>query len=227
IEWRLRYAQAEATLGDIRNLLLLRSLMFKSKDRYSRGQRQQTCSLALIARVEGRLKALAGKYCKIWKALKVLSTPLVNTSWCNVLRELEDADLDGMTLDDSGSEGRKKLSWIWKVLGTGADADEEAQTGVSLRIEWCRARARAHRWQEECLLLHEEMRRVLAFFAWQHQRWRVIANDLELQGKIAYAYRQASIREVMHLHCEREWSGLHGKLLDMGDLDATIMIDFH
>ncbi|KAF8808429.1 hypothetical protein BYT27DRAFT_7287047 [Phlegmacium glaucopus] len=114
IEWRLCYAQAEATLGDIRNLLLLRSLMFKSKDRYSRGQRQQTRSLALIARVEGQLKALAGKYRKIWKALKVLSTPLVNTSWCNVLRELEDADLDGMTLDDSGSKGRKKLSWIWK-----------------------------------------------------------------------------------------------------------------
>ncbi|KAF8806032.1 hypothetical protein BYT27DRAFT_7102856, partial [Phlegmacium glaucopus] len=77
---------------------------------------------------------------------------------------------------------------------------------LALRIEWCRARARAHRWQEECLLLHEEMRRILAFFAWQHQCWRVIANDLELQvmgghtgqtrhflsptleGKIAYAY---------------------------------------
>lgn len=42
---------------------------------------------------------------------------------------------------------------------------------TELRIEWCKARARAHRWQEECLLLAEEMRRVKAFFQWEASRW--------------------------------------------------------
>lgn len=43
--------------------------------------------------------------------------------------------------------------------------------GLAIRIEWCKARARAHRWQEECALLVEEMRRVLAFFHWQSNWW--------------------------------------------------------
>jgi hypothetical protein len=41
-EWQFRYAQAEASLDDLRGLLLMRSMLYKSKDRYSRGQRQQT-----------------------------------------------------------------------------------------------------------------------------------------------------------------------------------------
>ena len=43
---------------------------------------------------------------------------------------------------------------------------------LALELEWCRAWACAHRWQEECLLLNEEMRRVLAFFKWQVSDWR-------------------------------------------------------
>lgn len=42
---------------------------------------------------------------------------------------------------------------------------------IELRIEWCKARARCHRWQEECLLLAEEMRRVKAFFQWEASMW--------------------------------------------------------
>ena len=44
---------------------------------------------------------------------------------------------------------------------------------LALRIEWCKAHACAHRWQEECLLLAEEMLRILvAFFTWQENEWK-------------------------------------------------------
>ena len=43
---------------------------------------------------------------------------------------------------------------------------------AALRVEWCKAQARTHRWQEECLLLDEEMRRVTRFFTWQIKMWK-------------------------------------------------------
>ena len=81
-----------------------------------------------------------------------------------------------------------------------------------LRIEWCKARARAHRWQEECMLLKEEMRRVLQFFDSEVLQWNKLAgqdpneNIPESQeGCRAYAYRQASIRLAMREHCVNTW----------------------
>ena len=97
---------------------------------------------------------------------------------------------------------------------------------LALRVEWCKARACAHRWQEECLLLNEEMWQVLATFSWQSKKWMGIAQQLEAtelsslqtvpalaradvmtesikrEGKISYAYRQAAIRDGMLKHCK-------------------------
>ena len=76
-EWEFCYAQANETLGDLRGLILLRSHMYKSKDKYSRGQKQQTRSLNLLARVEEQIKGLARKYRRIREALVTLSAPLL------------------------------------------------------------------------------------------------------------------------------------------------------
>jgi hypothetical protein len=110
---------------------------------------------------------------------------------------------------------------------------------LALRIEWCKARARAHRWQEECLLLREEMRRVLAFFGWQAEDWDRIAqdhadksltgsdNDSIQFGKVAYASLQATIRRKMKIHCENKWNGFSLKLGSMNGTVATAMIECH
>ena len=37
--------------------------------------------------------------------------------------------------------------------------------------------AHAHQWQEECLLLQEEMRRVITFFSWQAKHWKEITQN--------------------------------------------------
>ena len=178
-EWELRYAQAHSTLNDLRSLLLMESMMSKSKKRHSRGQRQQTRSINLLKRVRTRVEAAAAKYRQIRISLQALAGPLHHFKWSDVLRVLEDDDMATLTsLDNDTSEGRKKLRWIWTIEGTGADADKSTQSGLlfpkpsanismnieiisllALRVEWCKACARAHRWQEECLLLHEEMRR--------------------------------------------------------------------
>ena len=92
-EWDLRYAQGHSTLNDLRGLLLMESMMFKSKGRHSRGQRQQTRSINLLKRVQTRIQATASKYRKIHDTLQALAVPLHQFKWRDVLRVLEDDDM--------------------------------------------------------------------------------------------------------------------------------------
>ncbi|KAF8078862.1 hypothetical protein FPV67DRAFT_1558069 [Lyophyllum atratum] len=212
-EWRLRYAQAHASLHDIRRAILLRTQMYKTKDQIVRGQRMLTRSLALIATVQSRITAGAEKYREVRGALVTLAAKLFKTGWEHDLQVLTDDDLRGlMSAEGERSEGRHTLSWIWKV-GTPAMEGEGKQE--ALRIEWCKSRARAHRWQEECLLLEEEMRRVILFFAHQEARWNHRAAESTLgidsrttSGMRAYALRQAALRRRMIAACEEAWKGI-------------------
>ncbi|KAJ3509357.1 hypothetical protein NLJ89_g5259 [Agrocybe chaxingu] len=248
LEWQLRYAHAHTVLNDLRGQLLMRSMMYKSKERHSRGQRQQTRSTKLLGNVSAKINNTAERYRHIRTALVSLATPLVEVSWERELCVLQDSDLLGLTsLDDDGPEGRKKLKWIWTVQGTGANAD--ASGADALRVEWCKARARAHRWQEECLLLQEEMRRVIATFKFQARWWHRIAQDseqealtsqqtiaslveLELkageivrEGKVAYAYRQAAIRKQIWRYCEDMWKGVSERLRAMEGINAQVLVE--
>ena len=59
---------------------------------------------------------------------------------------------------------------------------------LALRIEFCRARARAHRWQEECLLLNEELARVYRFFGWDAARWEDRGRGYALRSTAPVVY---------------------------------------
>lgn len=90
--------------------------------------------------------------------------------------------------------------------------DNTLKTATALRIEWCKSRARAHRWQEECILLKEEMRRVIQFHTWQAGVWEARAKTAETNGGRAYAWRQSRTREQLASTCETSWASLDGYL---------------
>jgi hypothetical protein len=54
-EWELRLTHAEETLAELRSLLLMRSMMYRSKERHMRGQKQQTKGQNLIKGVQQRV----------------------------------------------------------------------------------------------------------------------------------------------------------------------------
>jgi len=194
------------------------------------------------------IQAAASKY---WlnRAAMITLSPFLTEQDCSCLmvyRDLLDEDVIGLSsMDDSSTEGQKKLSWIWKVEGSGASANEATEEGMllfylfrlwrftggkslslALRIEWCRARARVHHWQEECLLLAEEMRCILAYFVWRANWWKdhainaqimrppssslpALVHEMEWQktiptvlGKWVYALRQADIQLKMAQKCQ-------------------------
>lgn len=95
------------------------------------------------------------------------------------------------------------------------------------------------------------MRRVVAFFDWKADDWRKKAMNLEnstltsvipeprlaeadirsqqliKDGKIAYAYRQAGIRQRMKSRFSNEWKDLPMRLLEMENGDARVRIECH
>ncbi|KAI0747825.1 hypothetical protein C8Q80DRAFT_1316398 [Daedaleopsis nitida] len=215
-EWELRRAQAYDALTDLRARLELRAHMYHYKDRFVRGQREGTRSNALLQSIESKKNTNVARYRAAFAALEVLSAALGKTHWRGNLRELRDGDVRHVSSDDgSGSEGRRELSWIW--LAGEEDAStlqtEAGQQNIdaSLRVEWCKARARAQRWSEECELLQEEMHRVLAYHEWRGSWWecqvgRNFADKLDYQeGADAYAFRQASIQRGIRARCQKAW----------------------
>ncbi|KAG1836417.1 hypothetical protein F4604DRAFT_1886055 [Suillus subluteus] len=127
---------------------------------------------------------------------------------------------------DNASEGRW-LFILWLPIQTHGQPD--------MRIEWCKARARAMRWAEEVELLKEEMRRILQFLEWDAQRWdeRGLENMLEdagedeREGRMAYANRQASLRRMLAESFKTSWTDTlalvdtfdHNSLVAQQDMD--------
>ncbi|KIL53917.1 hypothetical protein M378DRAFT_93383, partial [Amanita muscaria Koide BX008] len=93
------------------------------------------------------------------------------------------------------------------------DEQTEEEFNDSMRVEWVKARARKMRWQEEFLIVQEEMRRVLVWFEWKAGWWEEQAlrrgdSDLNhdiLQGVAAYAYKQAEICGRMATRFAKDW----------------------
>lgn len=82
-----------------------------------------------------------------------------------------------------------------------------------LRVEWAKSLARAERWEEEVLLLREEMRRTLVFLDYQGQWWRkqgslrTDGDDVLSSGLRGYAEKQAMIRSRLANDFASMWLG--------------------
>ncbi|TFK77860.1 hypothetical protein K466DRAFT_449601, partial [Polyporus arcularius HHB13444] len=211
-EFRLRQAQALDALTDLRGHLEVRAYIYGYKDQHVRGQREGNRSHDVIHGIANKIKLATSRYRAAFTALTTLSNVLGDHSWRISLRVLNDSDIRHIAAGDgTGSEGRKEISWIWKTSGLSSDGTvltDQAMVNLQegLRVEFCKARARAMRWTEEVELVEEEMRRVKAFCIWQAGWWEAQARVREghldlLEGTRAYAHRQASIRRRMHDCC--------------------------
>ncbi|KAG1903738.1 uncharacterized protein F5891DRAFT_947152 [Suillus fuscotomentosus] len=198
-EWELREAQAYDTLNDLCTVLNLRYHLYKYKDTFIRGQRANTRANGIINNAECRIDALSLKYSTSRSALLNLASRLgKNDNWERSLKPLDkQKDVVPLKHDDGRTMGQQSISWIWKTSGSNSN---ELGLQDSLRVEWCKARARAHRWEEEVQLLHEEMRRVIAFLDWHAGWWdtqgsrRTFSSLQAGEGALAYAQRQANLR---------------------------------
>ncbi|KAF7335584.1 CxC2 domain-containing protein [Mycena venus] len=106
---------------------------------------------------------------------------------------------------------RRVMSWIWTAPGAFDQDGADLHLHDSIRVEWACAQARKERWEEEVMLLREEMRRVLRYLEWQARWWRDQASrrsDLDAvaaAGAKAYALKQATWSERLHGFLRAQW----------------------
>ncbi|RDX44783.1 hypothetical protein OH76DRAFT_1538039 [Lentinus brumalis] len=212
-EWRLRCAQAFDSLSDLRGHIEMRTHLFKFKNRFARGQRANTRAQTIIKQVDAKIDADAERYRAAYAAVQSLRPRVGSSEWQNHLQPLQQADIRHVTEGDEGeSEGRRTISWIWRATAAPpVTGDALGGMDQTLRVEWCKARARAHRWTEEVQLLQEEMRRTIAYHEWAAEWWTGRVDQVHLnrpeyrEGANAYARRQASLRESLRDFCVKTW----------------------
>ncbi|KAG6836222.1 hypothetical protein H0H93_010103 [Arthromyces matolae] len=247
IEWKLRVAQAFEALDTLRSNLQLRSHLYKFKDRFSRGQHANTRARASIETVQARIQAAAEDYRAAHKALDLLSVVLATrtdlgdvnpANWSKRFFVLETVDIRELSEADHKqvSEGRRKISWIWKVIGATGDETEDLRDGVyyshalnyathihpltALRVEWCKSRARAARFSE---LIIEEMKRVIRYLSYRERWWKTKAayghsdhlTSLHREGLVAYASRQASLFAELRENFLTLWRDVPNTIADL------------
>ncbi|TFK60718.1 hypothetical protein BDN72DRAFT_904734 [Pluteus cervinus] len=217
IEWQLRFAQAGDALNELRNQLRVRSFLYKYRDQFERGQRANTRSQGLIDRVEVKSNAATQKYRAARNALISLSHFLTKDNWTTTYPPLHDEDIRGLVINAKAKvgEGFRAVSWIWGSFGNGNQLLDDAGMHESVRVEWCKARARSLRWAEEVELVKEEMRRVIEFLSWESARWAAHAQTLAgstdtpelLEGQYSYALKQSRMHQDLKDYFEYMWDG--------------------
>jgi hypothetical protein len=217
-ERRLREAQADDALADVRRLRrIIQGLwQFKKLNVSGTGNRPNTRMLNLYTRFDTKIQHAANRYNVAYTALKALDP---NGGWKERLKELKPSDIRGPgrdieNPDDAKSNGRFEPSWIWLMTRLPQEKGEnqtEDEFNHSMRTEWAQTRARMCRWNEELLIIQEEMRRVLAYFEWRSSWWLEQANQrvgLESSvqsGVVAYAHKQSSLCLRMAARCAEHW----------------------
>jgi hypothetical protein len=213
-ECRLRVAQAEDALAAIRHQRRIISGLwhFKKLNIDGTGNRASTRMRTLYNRFDLRTRRFAECYRMARSALLVLNP---DGSWQSRLKDLRDNDIRGPGKDDSGSgNSRFEPSWIWlvpRVSSIPDMGDSEHILNNSLQVEWAKVQARKQRWEEEVLLIQEEMRRVVMFHKWKAEWWRSQAGRRSdaggsvVHGVTAYAEKQAHLCECLAQSCVAAW----------------------
>lgn len=89
---------------------------------------------------------------------------------------------------------------------TPLDSLDNPEFAREMRMEWAKADARARRWEEDKMIVMEEMRRTCTFLDWKANWWLEqrgqlkklphVTSDIEA-GVDAYAERQANIHRSL------------------------------
>ena len=136
--------------------------------------------------------------------------------WMQCFQKLEDADIQGPGHEfNDASDGRFQPSWIWLVpLLTGsvptdplphpdvttnpttAIAADNAEIADSMQVHWAKCQAQAERYEEEVVLIVEEMGRILQYFKWKKTWWHSLQSTPE-QSSSAPPTKFA--RDCMHM----------------------------
>ncbi|KAF6741396.1 hypothetical protein DFP72DRAFT_1115848 [Ephemerocybe angulata] len=219
-EQRLREAQCDDALSEIRRQrrILTGLVQFKKLNLSGQGNKPNTRVRSLYNRIQSKITRAHLRYQVAREALCILAP---NGAWCQRLQMLKTEDIRGPGKDSGTSNGRYIMSWIWLVQRAqteGVEALEGDELDESLRVEWLKSRARLRRWEEEYLLVQEEMRRTIAYLDWEASLWSTRASAAPFKGPdvahgiAAYAAKRASLSRALRTKFSDSWVPLLTRL---------------
>lgn len=142
-EFRLRMAQADESLEELRQQLRLRSHIWYFKDKNIRSQKSNTRARTLLNGVQYKIDASGVKYAAARNAVASLSQRTGAVGWDSQLKELAKEDIRAFTDDTEEvdeakrqhnrnkpqrqglGEGQKKMSWIWVTSSIAGDSNDK------------------------------------------------------------------------------------------------------
>jgi len=131
-EWELQLAQAHDALEELRQCLRIRSSLLTYKKDWVRGQGRNTRAQSALEWVSARQAACSACYHASWGALNALAPELGKVGWQGGLRPLEDDDIRPLIDPYSmPGQGRRKLTWIWRMSGVDSGGDGTDEDGKS------------------------------------------------------------------------------------------------
>jgi len=210
-EKELRFAQLEDALNDLRRARCIRYglITFHKIQLTGEGQRTQTRSRAVVLTIYDRIAKCVRRYHAARGALLHLDPC---GDWKDLYLALTEDDNRGPGKEPEemlGSDGRFTPSWIWRSSTTAISPDE---VNKDMRMEWAQCAARADRWEEEVILLQEEMRRVVQFLEWRSSDWFAKADSRAgtvtpavCIGLSAYANKQGSVFRNLAVRFSQRW----------------------
>ena len=128
--------------------------------------------------------------------------------------ELKEA-LSVIKVDDI-TNSHYQLSWIWLAPRVDGPSNVETTIGEeefngTMQAECSKARARMQRWNEELLIVQEEMWRAIVYLNWKAAWWREQSSlrnhedETILSGVLGYTHKQATICSRMAERCAVYW----------------------
>ncbi|KAL1739935.1 hypothetical protein HDZ31DRAFT_48503, partial [Schizophyllum fasciatum] len=228
-ELKLRVAQARDLLQSIRRKLHAKQYHIVWRNENATGQKKSTRARQLLETLQEKISMDANGYRKAREAIQALrgvnyadDFPPLLASDLRLEGEEDEPDSAAMTqLARAGaahrprqihvSSGTQKMSWIWTATGL-PDADKDANVVETVRCLWAKALARKERWQEEVIIIQEDMRRCLRSLETESIIWRAraavdIGKGREYaSGMRAYANRHANQWMELRDHFLAGWN---------------------
>ncbi|EIW74729.1 hypothetical protein CONPUDRAFT_32522, partial [Coniophora puteana RWD-64-598 SS2] len=186
-EAELRKGQMNDHLNEMKIGIARKALGWSRDVRAARGSvHQQTRARAKVHRMEEELRHHTRVYRSAREAS--ISMGLLDEKY----EELLEAHLNAKAVDlNPATRGIRNahLPWIWRMHTEKQDTPEWMLTFA--RIQWMREKCRFDRWQEELLIVQEEMKRVKRYFDFQASDWETRSNTKDLPGgHVALANRK-------------------------------------
>ena len=210
-ERELRFGQLQDSLDDLRRARRVRHglILFHKVQLAGEGQKTQTKARAAMQTLQDRIDKSVRRYRVARNALLQLDP---GYDWQNLYLPLTEADNrgPGKELEEvCASDGHYSQSWIWRSSTTVVSQDE---VNKDMQLEWAQCMARAARWEEEVILLQEEMGRVVQFLEWKSRDWfsrgdaraGTVASAVCV-GILAYAKKQGYIFLNLAVRFSQRW----------------------